>query len=185
MRTSLLTKVYTKLWWLQIILGNAFIFFGIWIALMPKESYFDLSIYFAIAILLTGVFEITRAVKNKPYSLSWKWYFLGGIVDTVVGVFFLGSIETTMKLLPILLGFWIIFRGVLYIVLSVEVREKSYPTWFVLLFFGILIIAMGMLILIKPNIGTYTIVYATSIAFITTGIFRVVLGRSLYHHRLK
>ena len=185
MRTSLLTKVYTKLWWLQIILGTAFIAFGVWIVFVPKESYTDLSLFFAIAILLTGVFEITRAIKNKPYSQKWKWYFLGGIVDTLVSIVFLGTIELTMQLLPKVLGFWIIFRGLLYIVLSLEVKRSAYATWFVLLFFGILIMAMGTLILIMPSIGIYTIVYATSIAFIITGIFRVTLGHSLYHHRMK
>lgn len=185
MRTSLLTKVYTKLWWLQIILGAIFIAFGVCIVLVPKESYVNLSLFFAIAILLTGVFEITRAIKNKPYSQNWKWYLLGGIVDTLVAIVLLGNIELTMQLLPIVLGLWVIFRGVLYVVLSLEVKRSEYATWFVLLFFGILIIAMGMLILIRPRIGTYTIVYATSIAFIITGIFRVTFGRSLYQHRLK
>lgn len=185
MRTSLLTKVYTKLWWLQIILGAIFIAFGVCIVLIPKESYVNLSVFFAIAILLTGVFEITRSVKNRPYSQNWKWYFFGGIVDSLVGLIFLGTIELTMQLLPMVLGSWIVFRGMLYIVLSLEVKRSEYTTWYVLLFFGILIIAMGMLILIQPRIGTYTIVYATSIAFIFTGIFRVTLGRSLYQHRLR
>lgn len=185
MRTSLLTKVYTNLWWLQILLGIAFIAFGIWVALVPKEGYAELSLFFAIAILLTGAFEITRAVKNKNYSLNWKWYLLGGIVDAIAGVIFLANLEMTMKLLPVLLGIWIIFRGILYIILSLEVRKGAFATWFVLLFFGILIIAMGVLILAKPEIGSYTIVYATSVAFIITGIFRVVLGRSLYLHRLR
>ena len=117
MRTSLLIKVYTKFWWLQMLLGIAFIVFEIWIILVPKEGYAELSLFFAIAILLTGAFEIA--------------------------------------------------------------------TWFVLLFFGILIVAMGILILAKPEIGSYTIIYATSIAFISTEIIRIILGRSLYQYNLK
>jgi uncharacterized membrane protein HdeD (DUF308 family) len=185
MRTSLLTKVYTNLWWLQITLGIAFIAFGIWIALVPKEGYAELSLFFAIAILLTGAFEITRAVKNKNYSLNWKWYLLGGIVDTIVGIIFLTNMELTMQLIPLLLGLWIIFRGMMYIFLSIEIRKGSLAIWSILFFFGILIIAIGVLILVKPEIGSYTIVYATSAAFIITGIFRVILGRSLYKYKLK
>jgi len=185
MRTSLLTKVYTNLWWLQITLGIAFITFGIWIALVPKEGYVELSLFFAIAILLTGAFEIVRAIKNKPFSDNWKWYLLGGIIDAVVGVVFLSHLELSMELLPVILGFWIIFRGILYIILSLEVRKGAFATWVVLLFFGILIVSMGLLILFKPEIGSYTIVYATSIAFIITGVFRVILGRSLYQYRLE
>jgi hypothetical protein len=185
MRTSLLTKVYTNLWWLQITLGIVFIAFGAWIALVPKESYVGLNLFFAIAILLTGVFEIARAIKNKPFSRHWKWYFFGGVVDAVVGLVFLSNFELSLKLFPVILGLWIIFRGMLYITLSLEVRKNELATWFVLLFFGILIVSMGLLILFKPEIGSFTIVYATSIAFIVTGIFRVILGRSLYMHRLK
>ncbi len=183
MRTTLLTKVYTNLWWLQIALGVIFIMFGIGIALCPKEGYAGLSLFFAVAILLTGAFEITRAIKNKDYSLNWKWYLLGGIADTIVGIIFLTNIEITLQLIPVLLGIWIIFRGILYIILSLEVRKEDFNTWFVLLFFGILIISMGILILIKPEIGSYTIVYATSMAFVLTGVFRVTLGRSLYKYR--
>ncbi|GGG49431.1 HdeD family acid-resistance protein [Bizionia arctica] len=185
MRTSLLTKVYTKLWWLQITLGIFFIAFGVEIALLPKEGYAELSFFYAVAILVTGAFEITRAIKNKPFSDKWKWYLFGGIVDAIVGVIFLANLELTMQLIPILLGAWIVFRGILYIILSLEVRKEVFATWFVLLFFGILIISMGLLILLKPEIGSYTIVYATSIAFIIIGIFRVIFGRSLFLTRLK
>lgn len=185
MRTSLLTKVYTNLWWAQILLGILFISFGSWIALVPKKGYAELSLFFAIAILLTGAFEITRAIKNKSFSTNWKLYLLGGFIDTIIGIIFLANFELTMELLPIFLGLWIIFRGTLYITLSLEVRKGTFSSWFILLFFGILIIAMGLLILIRPEIGSYTILYATSIAFITTGIFRVTLGRSLYLHRLR
>lgn len=185
MRTSLLTKVYTNLWWLQISLGIAFISFGIWIALVPKEGYAELSLFFAIAILLTGAFEITRAIKNKGYSKNWSWYLLGGIIDAIVGIVFLANLELTMRLLPILLGLWIIFRGILYITVSIDVRRGAFGTWFVLFFFGVLIIAMGVIILAKPEVGSYTLVYTTSIAFIITGIFRVILGRSLYRHRIR
>lgn len=185
MRTSLLTKVYTNLWWLQIALGVVFIAFGVYIALVPKEGYVELSLFFAVAILLTGAFEIARAIKNKNFSQHWKWYFLGGIVDTIVGIIFLANLELTMQLLPLLLGAWIVFRGLLYIVLSLDVRKGEFATWFVLLFFGILIVSMGILILFKPEIGSYTIAYATSMAFIVTGIYRVILGRSLFQHRLR
>ena len=185
MGTSLLTKVYTNLWWLQILLGIIFIAFGVWIALVPKEGYVELSLFFAIGILLTGAFEITRAIKNRAYSSNWQWYLLGGIVDTLVGIIFLSNIEFAMRLLPILLGLWIVFRGILYIVLSIDVRKGPLGTWFILFFFGILIIAMGLLIIAKPEIGSYTIVYATSFAFIITGVFRVILGRSLYLYHSK
>lgn len=184
METSLLTKVYTNLWWLQISLGIAFIAFGIWIALVPKEGNAELSLFFAIAILLTGAFEIARAVKNKEYSKNWGWYLFGEATDTIVGIIFLSYLELTITLLPILLGIWIIFRGAFYIMVSIDVRKVAFATWFVLLFFGILIVAMGLLILAKPEIGSYTIAYATSIAFITTGVFRVILGRSLYNYHL-
>ncbi|HLV39835.1 HdeD family acid-resistance protein [Xanthomarina sp.] len=183
MSTSLLTKVYTNLWWLQIALGIVFIAFGIWIALVPKESYPELSVFFAIAILITGAFEITRAIKNKNYSLNWKWYLFGGLADTIVGVILLANLELTMKLLPILLGAWIVLRGILYIILSLEVRKGSFSRWFVLLFFGILIISMGVLILVIPEFGTHTIVYATSMAFILIGIFRITFGRCLYQYK--
>ena len=93
--------------------------------------------------------------------------------------------ELTMQLIPLLLGLWIIFRGMMYIFLSIEIRKGSLAIWSILFFFGILIIAIGVLILVKPEIGSYTIVYATSAAFIITGIFRVILGRSLYKYKLK
>lgn len=184
MRTSLLTKVYTNLWWLQTLLGLAFVGFGLWIAFIPRGGYSQLNIFFASAILLTGAFEMTRAVKNKDYSNHWLWYFLGGTIDVIVGLIFLANMEYDTQLEPYLLGSWIVFRGLLYLALSLDLKRIAPATWFTLFFFGILIIAMGILILARPELSSFTIIYATSFAFIITGIFRIVLGRSLYISKL-
>ena len=58
----------SKFWFLPLLSGILFIIAGIWIFRTPESSYVALSILFAAAFFVSGIFEIFRALGNTQIS---------------------------------------------------------------------------------------------------------------------
>ena len=172
-------KSSAKNWWLSLIVGVLFIIVGIWIFRTPVASYMSLSLLFSISIFISGIFGIIFAISNRNRMEGWGWYLAGGILDLVVGILFVSHPLMTMTIIPFYVGFWVLFRGVLGIGLSFQLKHFGVPNWGWLLLFGILTLLFSFLLLMNPAFAILSIVYMTGIAFIVMGVFRMILAFEL------
>ncbi len=67
----------TKKWWKHLFLGFLFVILGIWIFITPLASYLSLSLFFTLALVTTGIFEIIAVVLYERESKYWGWHLLG------------------------------------------------------------------------------------------------------------
>jgi len=161
-------------WWLPLITGLILLIIGIWVSAKPVEAYASLSALFGIGILITGFFEVLYALTARKAIDGWGWALASGLFDLVVGVFLCVHPMLTLVILPVIMGFWLLFRGIVAIGVALEMRSFSARYWGVLLVLGIVISLFGGAVLMMPVIGVINIVVFTALSFITAGSFRIV-----------
>ena len=166
-------------WWLQILLGIAFIAFGVWFWFTPQETYITLAVFFSVWIFVTGIFEIINAFGSSKHSGQWVIYLIGGLIDLFIGSILMAHENLTMEILPIFLGFWLLFRAIMLVVMYFELKRGSKGVSTVLLWSAVLSIICALIILAKPLVGDLTIVYSTAFAFFFIGAYRLILGNKL------
>lgn len=168
-----------KNWWISILIGILYIFVGIWVVRTPLESYISLSIIFSVFIFVSGIFQIIFSFSNKNEMKDWGWYLAGGILDLIIGALLLSHPLMTMAILPLYVGFWLLFQSILFIGLSFQLKSAGIPQWGWLLFWSIITLLFSFLLLANPLFAGLSIVYMTAFALITAGIFRIFLGINL------
>jgi uncharacterized membrane protein HdeD (DUF308 family) len=168
-----------KYWWLSLVLGVLFIIFAIWLLMDPLSSYAALSILFSIFMFISGIFEITFAISNRNSISSWGWYLAGGIIDLIIGIILIGSPGLSMAVLPFVLAFWLLFRGVSGIGNSIDLRGYGVRNWGWYLFIAILAILCSIGILWVPAAGALSFVFMAAYAFMIFGIFKIVVAFDL------
>lgn len=163
-------------WWIFFLTGLLLTGIGIWIFASPVEAYVSLSILFAVGIFITGVLETLFAIIARKAIDGWGWTLAGGILDIVIGIYLMTYPLVTMQVLPLILGFWLLFRGFSAIGFALDMKSYKTSGWGWLLALGVVIIIFGCMILAVPAFGVLNIIIWTSLSFIAAGLFRIVLA---------
>ncbi|WP_448104469.1 HdeD family acid-resistance protein [Pedobacter panaciterrae] len=169
----------TPSWWLMLCAGILFIALGVWIFISPVASYISLSLLFAGSMLLAGILEVIFSISIHKSTPGWGWTLVGGLMDVFLGGYLLHYPLLTMVVMPLIVGFWILFRGFMAIGSSLEMRGNSLIGWTGLLLTGILIVLVAIAVLSNPILGIVNVIIWTALAFILSGIFRVCLSLQL------
>lgn len=165
-----------KRWYLPLILGLIFIAVGIWVIFTPIESYLALSILFAIVFLISGVLGISYAISNREILSGWGWSLAAGIAELLIGILLIIRLELTVVMLALFVGFAILFRSIMAVIWSFEIKKLELSGWGSLLVLGILGAVFALILLWNPILAGLTVVAYTSAAFLVIGGFQVYLA---------
>ena len=163
-------------WWIFLLRGLLFIIAGVITFRYPLESYVTLSIFFGVMMLFTGILELTFTLSTRKIK-GWGWRLAASIIDLILGIVLILDIGISMAVLPFLVSFWFLFRGITMLSFSGVVRNAVSTVWMIT--GGILLIFFAILIMINPVLGALTIVTWTGLAFIIAGIFNIILSIQL------
>ncbi len=163
-------------WYLPLILGIILIVVGIFVFRTPLESYITLALLFSVTFLVTGVIEIAYAISNRKFSDTWGWSLAGGIIDFLLGIVLVSNPQIPIAILPLFVGFAILFRSTLVIAWSIELSRQKIEGWGNLTALGILGLLFSFILLWNPLFAGLTIVFYTGLAFIMAGIFQIYLA---------
>jgi uncharacterized membrane protein HdeD (DUF308 family) len=160
-------------WWVFLIRGILFILLGIYMFASPAGSYAALAFLFGLIILVAGVSELMRVVREKS-EVNRGWHLAIGVFDIIVGLSLIGHIAAGEALLRIIVGLWILIKGV-----SVLIYASRAPRLLILIVGGVIVVLFGLLVLINPVFGSVTIVLWTAFAFVMMGIMNIMLSLRL------
>ena len=172
-------KSAIQYWWVSLLLGVLFILLGLWVLKTPLQSYLALSMLFSISFFVSGIAEIFYAVSNKDHLDGWGWILTGGIVDLLIGILLIPNPALSMLILPYFIGFGVMFRSIMAVGQSFELKTYGGGEWVWLLLLGILGLLFSFILLWNPLFAGMTIVMWTALAFITIGIFRILVSFKL------
>ena len=160
-------------WYLLLIAGLIFIAVGIWVFFTPVSSYLALALIFSVSFLISGIAEIVFAVSNRKELDSWGWKLAFGMLSILIGMLLLSKPLITIATLPLYVGFVALFRSIMAISFSIELKSYGIKNWGSLLFLGILGIIFSYILIWNPLFAGLTLIYWTGLALITLGIFSI------------
>ncbi len=170
-------------WYLPLLLGILFIALGIWVLFTPLESFLALAIFFAVTFLISGILEIVYAISNRRSLNKWGWSLAVGIVDLIIGIILVSTPAISMVVLPLYVGFGVLFRATLAIGWAFELKRREVPNWGWFLAVGLLGVLFALVMLWNPLFGGLTIVIYTGVALISIGVFQVFLSLRLKKYK--
>lgn len=177
-----------KHWWLSLIIGLAMLAMGLVVLVNPSASYLTFALWLGVLVALSGVVGIVQGVSSKNYFVRRGWLIVASIADIIIGILLMFNIAISAALLPVLLGIWLLYRGMTLIMQGADLRNYRVRDAGWVIFGGALIVAISLAVLFFPlSVGVEAVVLAVSIGFIVYGFTTISLSFRLYdvHRRAK
>lgn len=177
-----------KHWWLSLIIGLAMLAMGLVVLVNPSASYLTFALWLGVLVALSGVVGIVQGVSSKNYFVRRGWLIVASIADIIIGILLMFNIALSAALLPVLLGVWLLYRGMTLIMQGADLRNYRVRDAGWVIFGGALIVAISLAVLFFPlSVGVEAVVLAVSIGFIVYGFTTISLSFRLYdvHRRAK
>jgi uncharacterized membrane protein HdeD (DUF308 family) len=176
--TNLITKIENdiKHWWTFLIAGVLLIVMGILVYIFPVIFYLNLGWFIGAVISVEGIIHVIFAISNHKKLPSWGWGLTTGMMELFLGsiLFFYPGI--TIITIPLIVGFWLVIRGVSLISYSIDLKKHHADTWGWLLAGGIMTLVFALMIIYNPLMGAFFLVIWTGLGFIIAGIFNIILA---------
>lgn len=161
------------------ILGLLFFVLGFWVFASPVATFVTLAILFSIGFIVSGALEIFYSISNRAFLKNWGWYLAIGIFTSVLGVNLLIRPEISALFLSTYIGFWVLFRSIMSISTSIELKEEGEKSWVWILALGILGTIFSFVLLWNPVITGVTVAFWVGFGLITLGILNIFLSFSV------
>lgn len=160
--------------------GAAAVIFGIVALVWPSITLVALVGLFAAYALVAGIFTVVAGLDMaSEHVRHWVPLTLGGLIGIAIGVFTLFRPGITALALILLIAAWAIITGVFEIVAGVELTGIVKTAW-ALWLSGLLSLAFGILVAVRPGSGALAIVWLIGIYAIVTGVVRLFYAYRVY-----
>lgn len=168
-----------KNWYVPAIIGVLFIILGIYLFAVPAATYVSLTIFFSMAFLFAGIMETWFSVQNKQELEGWGWYLASGIFTLLIGLLLVARPDVAATTLPFFVGFSLLFRSFQGLGFAFDLKNYGVMRWGNLAIFSVLGIIFSFLLIANPIFTGISLVVMTALAFITAGIYGIVLAFQL------
>lgn len=118
-------------------MGCLFILIGLWIFLTPTASFLSSRLFFNLALIVVGIFEMIFSIRIIREAKNWGGSLARGLFDLIIGALLLFNPFFTINLLPYLIAFWIMYRSIRAILFAYRHKSYGIKKWYWNLAFGI------------------------------------------------
>ena len=166
----------------QIVTSIIYIALGACLAFMPVNTINVICKFiFGILLILVGFYHILIYILEKLNSTILD-LFSGGVL-MVIGIFLFMNPQIVVKLLPILLGTFILVDSIWSLKGSFKLKKRGSGAWKFLLIGSLIFIGLGISLVLNPfTMVKYTVIFAGWI-FLCNGvvdlIYLILLRRGL------
>ena len=153
-----------KLWWVVLLAGVISVVVGI-VVLSIDWTAEDLAVIVAILFIVRGILQ---ALSRPIDGTGRGWNVFVGVLEVLVGVAFVSWPSPTLHVLAIFIGAWVVVSGVFHL-LGALVNRHAGNSWGLFLVFGLVEIAIGIVLLARP-------VQTLGLAIAMAGLWAIVAG---------
>lgn len=168
-----------KHWYIPLIVGIILIAAGIYIFIVPVETYLSLSVLFSISFIVIGLLDVFFSIRNRKLLQGWGWYLVGGLFSLVVGILLIVHPGISVLILPFMVGFTLLFLSFLLMGFSFEMKSVGILNWGNTAIISVLGVILALMLILNPVMSGISLVAITGISFIVTGIASIVLSFDL------
>ncbi|MBO5732984.1 MAG: DUF308 domain-containing protein [Alistipes sp.] len=175
-------------WWLSLIVGLMAIALGFIVLVNPVASYLSIAIWLGIMVFVSGIVGLWQSFTSNNHFVHRGWVIVASIADIFIGIALMLNILLSASLLPVLLGVWMLYRGMTMFMQGVDLRNYRVSDAGWVIFGATLLIAISIAILLLPvSIGAAAVVSVVSVGFILYGLTMLSLSFKLreVHRRAK
>lgn len=184
METTQKSRKLVRSWWVYLLNGILFILLGTWMLTTPAESFKTFSIIIGLIVALSGLSEVIASIYYRKKHEEWAWNTFGGLLDLLIGVLILFDPEVFLIIVTLIISLSLLFAAVVLIRSSITSNREGRSSWPWKLAFGILILLLGIVLILHPQVLAVTMMFWMGISFISLGIVRIFMAFQL-HSMLK
>jgi uncharacterized membrane protein HdeD (DUF308 family) len=168
-----------KHWYIPLIIGIILIAAGIYVFMVPLETYLTLSVLFSISFIIAGLLDIFFSIRNHKILHGWGWYLVGGLLSLAAGIILSIYPGISIVILPFVVGFTLLFMSFLLLGFSFEMKSLRILNWGYAAILSVLGAIFSFMLIVSPLISGISLVVITGISFILTGISSITLSFDL------
>ena len=157
------------------IAGILLIACGIMCLADPGLALASMSLYLALAMLVSGIIDIVIFARGNGNMIGAGWFLADGILTVLLSLFLLFHQAFTLLSLPFIVGMWLLFSGISKFVNSFELKRFGVRGW------G-WFTAWGIFSFLNPIANLFVLSALVGILLILQGITSIV--RACFSHRL-
>lgn len=158
----------TRNWGWMALRGVAALLFGLLTVWYPGLTLAVLVLLFGVYALLDGILTVIAAIANRREEPHWVALLIAGLVGIVIGVLTFIAPGITATVLLYYIAVWAIVAGAAQIAAAIRLRKVIQGEWLLALV-GVLSIALGIVLIIRPIAGALAVV-------VWIGAYAVVVG---------
>ncbi|MDA3819947.1 MAG: DUF308 domain-containing protein [Candidatus Delongbacteria bacterium] len=164
---------HTKLTYVNGVLA---IIFGLIAILFPDMAIITLAVFFAIGLLLDGIFLTAGAIRLRNVIPNWQLVLLEGILGIAIGIVILVLPKDVAAFFLVIAGIWAIITGIMFLVYWIR-KTHSRMFKFISVVIGVLSVVIGIIFIVNPFESTRLIVILIGIYALIFGIYSVINTR--------
>ncbi len=164
---------WTQGWWVWVIRGIVAVFFGVIALIYPAPSLLLALLLFGAYLQLDGLAALALATSSGLRDRAVWPLALVGILGLLGGMVIMLWPDFSGRFLLLVLGLCCLLRGALELLHALHFRAWLRQVW-PLALAGLASSAFGVLLLVKPDIGTMTLAWIFAGYVILTGLCLII-----------
>ncbi len=160
---------FKKMFRMSILTSVFFIVIGLFLILKPETTITTISYILGAVILVTGVVFMIKYFSTKNQLGVFSNDLVSGVMSIIIGFIFIFNPTALAKIIPIILGIWIIISSITKIQYSLQLKMYHNKAWISTMIIAAITFMWGLLLLFNPFegamvltqiIGMFILVYA-------------------------
>jgi uncharacterized membrane protein HdeD (DUF308 family) len=166
----------SKGWWLYLVAGILWIIFG-WIVLSFNfDTVWAIAVFFGFGFIIGGIMELYVGFQSE----GWRWlHILFAVIAILAGIVALVWPGQTFLVLAAIIGWYILFAGIMDIVISISTKEDN-DLWWLQLILGVVEVLIGFWAVGYAGRSIAVLVIWVGASALARGISSIVLGFGLH-----
>lgn len=161
-----------RVWWLLLFGGIISLGIGVLAILWPGKTIIVVAVLFAIYLIVSGIFEIVRSFSSGLTGGTRVLLLITGVLSVILGIFAIRSAINAVDLLGIFIGIAFLFRGFSSLFMGFDSKEGR--VWNI--FFGLIMLIGGVVILAQPALSLVTVAWVVGIWLVMIGIYEIIMA---------
>jgi uncharacterized membrane protein HdeD (DUF308 family) len=159
------------------VLGVVMIVAGVLAVFAPGPAALATSLFFAVMFIVGGAAEIAHAIATRTQD-GFGWKLVSGIAMGLLGVLFAVFPVAGIATLGLIVGALLLAHGVASVMLAFRLKPRQGWGW--VLFDGVLSIVLAIMVAIGWPASSIPIIgLLAGFALISAGVWRIMLARAL------
>ena len=166
----------------ELISSGFYVLLGLCLVLMPAQTVNIIcKVVFGIVLAAAGLYHLSIYIRGKDSATILDLFT--GVIVLVLGGFLFFNPVIVVKLLPLLLGAFVLVDSIWKLKGSFQLRKRKRAEWQVFLFVSLIFIVLGGIMMANPFVKTKTTILFDGWVLMVNGvadfIFYFLLKRGL------